>query len=419
MSYNIDESSSSSASSDAGGGWGGVEEVRGDEEEQKVLFQALDSFNQYTKIAHYNTTHMRRQSFYALPQKHWELLAAPPFSYLNTLNAVDDAIDKNGELAVAILKSGLESFESSMDFERLKSSELWKGVAKAGDIDKARSTIRQFYRDWSAEGAVERKACYGPVMNDLRAERVKRDGKLMNVLVPGAGLGRLVFDLCYDGFNVEGNEMSYHQLLASSYILNYCSGAQIHTIFPWVHNFSNHQNRSRQLQSFRIPDIHPGTALHEKNNAGNSTQKTGEMSMSASDFICLYNDEEHKDVYDAIATVFFIDTAPNLIRYIETIKNCLKAGGIWSNIGPLLWHFENNAPGSFGTKDAGKKIVDTSGIADPGSVELTNDEVIALVEHFGFKIESKESGIKAGYIQDDESMLQNTYQVSHWVARKL
>jgi hypothetical protein len=64
-------------------------------------------------------------------------------------------------------------------------------------------------------------------------------------------------------------------------------------------------------------------------------------------------------------------------------------------------------------------LLTTVGIADPGSVELTNDEVIALVEHFGFKIESKESGIKAGYIQDDESMLQNTYQVSHWVARKL
>lgn len=64
-------------------------------------------------------------------------------------------------------------------------------------------------------------------------------------------------------------------------------------------------------------------------------------------------------------------------------------------------------------------ILTIIGIADPGSVELTNDEVIALVEHFGFKVESKESGIKAGYIQDDESMLQNTYQVSHWVARKL
>lgn len=52
MSYNIDESSSSSASSDAGGGWGGVEEVRGDEEEQRVLFQALDSFKYVSPVSH-------------------------------------------------------------------------------------------------------------------------------------------------------------------------------------------------------------------------------------------------------------------------------------------------------------------------------------------------------------------------------
>lgn len=51
MSYNIDESSSSSASSDAGGGWGGVEEVRGDEEEQRVLFQALDSFKYVSPVS--------------------------------------------------------------------------------------------------------------------------------------------------------------------------------------------------------------------------------------------------------------------------------------------------------------------------------------------------------------------------------
>lgn len=327
--------------------------------EDTPMAQELIINSQYTKIAHYNTTHLRRQSFYALPQTHWELLAAPPFSYLETLNAVDDAIDKNGELAGAILQSGLESFRSSMNFDEVKTSEVWKGAAKPEDLDKARSTLRQFYRDWSEEGAVERKACYGPVMNDLKLER-ERLNRTMNVLVPGAGLGRLVFDICYDGFNVEGNEISYHQLLASSYILNYCSGAQVHTIFPWVHSFSNHRNRSRQLQSFRIPDVHPETALQE-NNKHNTTKTPGDMSMSASDFICLYGDEEHRDIYDAVATVFFIDTAPNLIRYIETIKNCLKTGGIWTNIGPLLWHFENNAPGAFGSVDAGKGSMNTSG----------------------------------------------------------
>lgn len=58
------------------------------------------------------------------------------------------------------------------------------------------------------------------------------------------------------------------------------------------------------------------------------------------------------------------------------------------------------------------------GIADPGAFELTDDEVVALIEKFGFDIEKKESGIPAPYIQDPDSMLQNIYQASHWVARK-
>lgn len=60
----------------------------------------------------------------------------------------------------------------------------------------------------------------------------------------------------------------------------------------------------------------------------------------------------------------------------------------------------------------------TLGIADPGSVELTDDEVIALIEKMGFNIEHKESGITAPYIQDPSSMLLSTYKASHWVARK-
>ena len=48
-------------------------------------------------------------------------------------------------------------------------------------------------------------------------------------------------------------------------------------------------------------------------------------------------------------------------RYVETIKNCLKSGGIWTNIGPLLWHFENNAPGSFGDDTKRPLNVKTTG----------------------------------------------------------
>ncbi|KAI6709243.1 hypothetical protein JHW43_008231 [Diplocarpon mali] len=376
--------------------WERNEDICGDPDEQRVLLAALSSFYQYSRVAHYNTTHIRRQSFYALPRAHIELLTAPPISYLDTLSAVDDAIDSNAELSSAILKSGLESFGVRIQPAESGIMEYWHGKALPNDLEKARSTLRQFFRDWSSEGSAEREACYGRVITALQREQQARSATKLRVLVPGAGLGRLVFDLCCAGFNTEGNEISYHQLIASSYILNNCAKAQTHTLFPWVHSFSNHQSRSSHLKSVKIPDIHPGTVLSK-------VEEPGAMSMSASDLILLYGDKEQKDTFDAVATVFFLDTAPNVIRYIETIKNCLRQGGVLVNFGPLLWHFENDAPG----------------IADPGAVELSDDEVVALVEKLGFSVEHRESGISAPYIQDIESMLENTYKASFWVARKL
>ncbi|KAK0651742.1 N2227-like protein-domain-containing protein, partial [Cercophora newfieldiana] len=319
--------------------WHGVSESMGDYEETKVIFCALDSFLQYAKVAHFNCTHLRRQSFYALPQKQWQMLAAPPFNYLETLNKVDDAIDSNAELARAIVKTGLPSFlnvEQIVPGQEPQMPAQWSGCAKHQDIDKARSTIRQFYRDWSAEGRPEREACYGPVMRALEAEKASRtDFEPLKVLVPGAGLARLVFELCLKGFDTEGNEISYHQLLASSYILNNCESAGQHTIYPWVHTFSNHQTRANHLRGYTVPDIHPATEIARVGRK----HSVGQMSMVAADFLCLYGDSEHANSYDAVASVFFLDTAPNLIRYLETIFHCLKPGGILVNIGPLLWHF--------------------------------------------------------------------------------
>ncbi|CZT08939.1 related to putative trehalase [Rhynchosporium graminicola] len=383
-----------------------------DDPDQRVLLAALSSFYQYPKVSHYNTTHLRRQSFYALPRVHLELLTARPFSYLNVLDAVDDAIDSNAELSLAIFRSGVETFGSTNppSVSDAKSNE-WRGKATSNDFEKARSTLRQFFRDWSTEGSAEREACYSPVIKALKKEQQAHPGSNLKVLVPGAGLGRLVFDLCCEGFDTEGNEISYHQLIASSYILNHCPEAQKHTLFPWVHSFSNHKSRANHLKSVLVPDIHPAAVM-------GAVKKPGKMSMSASDFLLLYGDDDQKDSFDAVATVFFLDTAPNVIRYIEVISNCLRTGGLLVNIGPLLWHFENNAPGAHGREKEANDDQGAKGIADPGSIELTDDEVVALIEKLGFDIEHRESGIAAPYIQDVESMVQNTYMASHWVARK-
>ncbi|KAG9236651.1 N2227-like protein-domain-containing protein [Amylocarpus encephaloides] len=386
----------------------------GDDQETQVFLSALSSFYQYSKVAHFNTTHLRRQSFYALPRSHIELLSSPPFSYLDTLEEVDNAIDKNAEIAQAILTSGLQSpdLDSEVSLKAKAEGKDWRGLATSNDIERARSTMRQLFRDWSEEGKPEREACYRPVFDALAIEKSRHPEAKLRVLVPGAGLGRLVFDLCCAGFDSEGNEISYTQLLTSSYILNSCSEARIHTLFPWIHSFSNHRTRSNHLRSVQIPDINPRQVL-------GSSKDAGRMSMSASDFLLLYGSEEQQGSFDAIATVFFLDTAPNVIRYLEVIRNCLKPDGLLINVGPLLWHFEGNAPGIHGKEKDMDVDMDCTGIAEPGSFELTEDELIVLVERMGFTIERRDSNINAPYIHDKESMLQNTYMASSWVARKI
>ncbi|KAK3062613.1 hypothetical protein LTS18_003694, partial [Coniosporium uncinatum] len=101
-------------------------------------------------------------------------------------------------------------------------------------------------------------------------------------------------------------------------------------------------------------------------------------------------------------------------------------GGIWINLGPLLWHFDGsssakNTDDHEATSNHGLASGDEAlGVGEPGSVELTDEEVVKLVEHFGFTIERHETGtISAGYIQDPKSMLVNTYKPSFWIARKV
>ncbi|KAH8174335.1 hypothetical protein LIA77_05754 [Sarocladium implicatum] len=397
--------------------WNEWEDQEDDPEETRVIFSALDSYAQYSKVAHFNVTHLRRQSFYALPNQHWKMLSAAPFSYLETLDKADAAIDSNADLSRAILNCGLESFTRLVPRQEGEAPSMphqWAGIAKHSDIDKARSTLRQFYRDWTEDGKRERDLCYAPVFRALSEQQARQPDESLDILVPGAGLGRLVLELCLRGFNVEGNEISYHQLLASAYILNNCNSAGQHTLHPWVHTFSNHVTRENHLRGYPVPDIHPATLL-----AG--TENKGTMNMCAADFLCLYGDEEQHETRDAVASVFFLDTAPNLIRYLEVIYKVLRPGGILVNVGPLLWHFENNPPGSNGGDDDGDGVHDlrnSSGIADPGSFELTNDEVMALVERIGFKVEWMETNLETPYIQDRDSMLLNTYKGTAWAARK-
>lgn len=275
------------------------------------------------------------------------------------------------------------------------------------DIDKVRSTLKQFYRDWSVEGQVERTACYGPVMDELEARfgKLGDDKSRIKVVVPGAGLARLAFDIAVAGYTSQGNEFSYHQLMASNFILNHTTKANEFTIHPFISTFSNHKTRDNQLRHISIPDVHPAALLSACVPSRGNTPAGERFSMIAGDFQTCYNSPGSAGTFNVCATVFFIDTAPNICAYLATIHNLLVPSGLWINFGPLLWHYEDQKP---------PKRDD-----DEGSVELSLDEVLQLVEMSGFKIVKRRSGGTTAYVGDELSMLTHTYAGEFWVAEKV
>ena len=64
------------------------------------------------------------------------------------------------------------------------------------DIYRAREALKHFVRDWSAEGQTERERTHLPVLEALCKavpERTTRANK--TVLLPGAGMGRLAWEV--------------------------------------------------------------------------------------------------------------------------------------------------------------------------------------------------------------------------------
>ncbi|KAF2860167.1 N2227-domain-containing protein [Piedraia hortae CBS 480.64] len=372
-----------------------------EENEKRVLYAALDSFRQYRRTALQNFVVPRRASFYSLPDAHVAQLSKPPYSLPELYDCVESAIDANADVAEAILQIALESFGVPPE------DTSWHGTAKASDLEKASCTIRQCFRDWSVAGKHERDSSYGRIQRALEEHlppATMQTRHRFRILVPGSGLGRQLWDLCAAGYTVEGNEISFHQLMASNYILNYCSKAGQHKIFPFALSFENNQSRSGQLRAVYIPDVHPAVM------PPTSVPFNERMQMVTGDFCSTYRKKENSDAFNAVATCFFIDTAPNLLRYIEAVKNCLKPGGIWVNLGPLLWHFVGQAMDC--------ATADGEGIAAPGGFELSNDLVISLVKDQGFIILEQDHAMPQGFLQDPASMRQTVYRPGFWVAKK-
>lgn len=245
------------------------------------------------------------------------------------------------------------------------------GPTEERNISKVRSTLKQFVREWALAGKSERDTCFVPLIEGLSRWLDPREVPF--VLCPGSGLGRLPYEICKAGFNCQGNEFSYHMLLGSHFVLNEISLSESHTIYPYVTCSSS--------QGISFPDEVP-------------SKTPGQMSMCAGEFVEVY-EQQGVGIADGIVTCFFIDTAKNILLYIRTIANAVKAGGVWVNLGPLLYHYAEQE--------------------DQISIELSWLELRELIaEYFDFKEER--TGVECVYSANPFGETQTVYECIYFAA---
>ncbi|XP_033624920.1 carnosine N-methyltransferase-like [Asterias rubens] len=328
--------------------------------------------------------HQKRKDFEALPLRHQLLLPR----FVDHLSDVQHCVEHNNEIIKIIVENTDSMFVNRDDYngpEKVsKRSKVNNGVGKL-DMEKVLTTVKQFVRDWSQDGISERQACYGPIIDEIQrrfpVEECNRDS--VRVLVPGAGLGRLAFEIASLGYSCQGNEFSLFMLFASHFVLNRSVEVDCFTIYPWAHQFSNLRSSSQQIRPVTIPDTDPS-----------GLREDADFSMVAGDFLEVY---KKTAVWDCVATCFFIDTAHNILAYVETIYKILKPGGFWINLGPLLYHFENTAK-------------------EP-SIEIAYDVLRQVILDFSF-VMLREETIHTSYLQDQFSMLKYEYDCVFFVCQK-
>lgn len=274
------------------------------------------------------------------------------------------------------------------------------------DQKRNEAILHSAYREWSVEGGVEREKTFSPIILALQ-EFLPVDSKnayQQRVLVPGCGLGRLPLEIASNGYRCEGNEFSAFMVIGSHFLLNGTDDKRQFIISPWLDRTSNVRSVGDTTRQYLIPDKIPMSILEADDHLSSSFKDVPKLSFSAGDFMTIYGKPSEKDSWDCIVTCFFIDTAPVVMEYFDVIHHLLRPGGLWINLGPLLYHWTSDDDNTGDNRYS-------------RSIELSWEEIKCIIKNYKFEI-LKELDIDTAYCAMQESMLQSSYLTKIFVAKK-
>lgn len=240
---------------------------------------------------------------------------------------------------------------ASVPVEEHQGSTYQPSQTAPASYDSVMQIMAHMVRDWTSLGSPVRKSLYHWCRTALHKHYRDRKGlNRRSVLVPGAGMGRLAWELAVeDQYKVEALEVSLGMAAAASSILhNQYNHSNSFAVYPYIHDGLQNQVHSedRYLKAI-VPDVQNLTLVTHSGLSSGSSGGTGSLSFTIGAFEDLLTISEMQHSFDAVITCFFVDTATNIFHYLKVMEHVLANDGesLWINVGPLQWHGNALLPG--------------------------------------------------------------------------
>ncbi|TFL03856.1 N2227-like protein-domain-containing protein [Pterulicium gracile] len=268
-------------------------------------------------------------------------------------------------------------------------------------------------------------------MAELALRKGERKGRKPRVFVPGCGLGRLAWEVSELGYDTTALDFSSYASLALRFLLSSSTHTRNqHAMQPFAYYLPHQRSNANLFRTVRIPDVVP-------------REEPGSFTFLQGDFLkhrppppspspnSKEKGKEGKGGYDYIVTLFFLDTAADVFTYLSHIHSLLAPGGLWINLGPLLWTSGYTACPALSLEEV-LEAVKRSGFALLGEGDAGGNGVGGGKRGGGGNGKSgkellgglpldlvKRRPIQCGYTADKHAMMSYEYHAEFWVARKV
>ncbi|KAL6944898.1 hypothetical protein ACO0QE_002340 [Hanseniaspora vineae] len=359
------------------------------------LYDGLCAFKMYEmKSLQYNN--VIRKRYKNLPKGQYELMKS--IGYGEKLDTVDNTVVETNQVLInslitsyvhsnAILKQKLEEHDPEL---QLRTPINANGVG----FHRIVETLNHLARDYSDEMFdMETKPLLEYIQSRLDTVKLLKSEATLNdaktcIILPGSGVGRIAHEVAakYPNSHVHSIEFSSLMYLANQFVYN---GKETSSVSPFCNYYSNHLTTEDQLRKFELPLGSFAKPENLKTHYGDFTK-----------FTLASEGNEYQDII--IVTAFFIDTAENLLSYLDAIESfqrnladTKKSTLHWINIGPL----------KYGTKPM---------------IQLTKKELSLLRKKRGWSDlqELCDTSKKIGYITDEKSLYKSYYSVLQFHSTK-